>query len=72
MVPLYIVWLGDKDFDAEQGDDYYTMDGFLKRKEYMLNGRNINVFMYDWIIRRMSDFQEEANKAFDEESLKNS
>lgn len=71
ILAIYTKKYGKHDYASEQGEKYYTEDGFKERRAHLLSGSTMNVFAMDWAIKRLNEFQKTVTAAFDDENLKN-
>lgn len=71
IVSLYLKKFGKRDFLAEQGDAYYTAEGYKDRKKFIMEDPSISVYVMEWLLSKLSEFQTLVTDAFKEPSLKN-
>lgn len=72
LIAIYLSGFGKTNFSREQGDEYFTKDGLMKRKKFIMDSPTINVYTMAWIIDKLTEFQESVTAAFKEDNLKNS
>lgn len=70
LLALYVSKVNDRNFYADQGSEYATIKGMIERREYLL-GEDINVYMFEWMLKKLTEFQTMLRESFEEEHLKN-